>query len=355
MRYRFQKLQKLGVLRFDVFARQSKLGLAHCAFFANASPEGGDVLEKTFEAVKYWRYRTRCYGSDEGLYGIYDLPYANRSDLQRYWQEAVELGVAKDFRFIYTGDSFNVTPDFQWFNFKQHFWRFPWEDWVEETKRAPSKPIHPSLTDPKDYVSHLDEADIKIIALLEFDATRGLSEIATHLGFTTSGAKYHWDNHIVAQGVVQGYRTVVSGYPLGFTDLFVFHFRCRDAARLSQLVNFLFDKVFVVSFSKVLRENELIVHISLPKTEFEGLMMFMYGVRRAGIIQDFSYWKLDLSGFAAETISPSNYTEGYWSYDLDSHLERLQSIASKKAAGWQPKGPSRKGSSPLPERRSIRP
>ncbi len=330
VRYRFRKLRELRILQFDVFARYSKLGLTRCSLFANATANGGSQLENTCSAIPYWTYLTRCFGKDEGFYGVYALPYANRSDFESYWREAVSLGILKDFQTIFTGDPHTATPNFQLFNFKKHCWVFQWEEWIEETRLAPTKSSHPALKDPQAYKSEVDLADLQILALLELDATRGMSEIGKRLGFTTSGVKYHWDNHIAHRGVVEGYRTVTLGYPLGFSDLFAFHFRCGDAERLAQLVNFLSDKVFVVSFAKVLRENELIAHIFIPKSEFEGMMQYMYGIRRAGVFQDFSYVKLDLNGYSMESLSPSNYESGYWKYDLDKHLEKLRSLTTEE-------------------------
>lgn len=328
VRYRFRKLKRLGILQFDVFARYSKLGLIRCVLFANATAKGGPHLEKTFAIIHYYTYLARCFGSDEGFYGVYALPYANRSDFESYWEEAVELGILKDFNLIFTGDSYSATPNFQWFNFKKHFWAFPWKDWIEETSLASTERTHPILKDPLDYKSKIDQADVKIISLLELDATRGMREIGQRMGFTVSGVKYHWDNHITSRGVVEGYRTIITGYPVGFSDLFVFHLRCGDADRLAQLVNFLSDKMFVGSFAKVLRENELIAYVFTPKTEFEGLMQYMYGIRRADVVRDFSYTKLDLSTYAEESLSSSNYEGGYWNYNLDKHLEKLRSLSA---------------------------
>lgn len=336
VRYRFRKLTGMKILQCEVFARHSKLGLIRCTVLAKATPEGGPKLEKTFQAVPYWTYITRYFGNDEGYCGIYALPYANRSDFDSYWNEAVRLGILSEFRALYTGEFYSVPPNFHWFNFKKHFWVFPWEDWVEETKKASSKQSHPVLTDPKDYKCEVDLADLKILALLQQDAIRGMSEIGKHLGFTTSGVKYHWDNHVVSRGVVDGYRTITSGYPVSFNDLFEFHFKCRDLQRLTQLVNFFSDKIFITSFAKVLRENQLVAHVAIPKTEFEGMMEYMYEIRRAGIVDDFDYVKLDLCDFTAQTINYHKFSKGYWGYNLDEHLGKLRSLAAVEAKELAP-------------------
>ncbi len=331
VRYRFRKLTEMRILHFEVFARYSKLGLVRSTLFAKATPEGGRRLEKTFQVIPYWTYLTRHFGNEEGYCGVYALPYANRSDFDSYWNEAVRLGILNGFQAIFTGDFYSVTPNFQSFNFKKHFWVFPWEDWIEETKLASTAQSHPAMRDPKDYKSEVDLADLRILALLQQDAIRGMSEIGKHLGFTTSGVKYHWDNHIINRGVVDGYRTTTTGYPDSFTDLFAFHFECKDLQRLAQLVNFLSDKIFVGSFAKVLRQSQLIAYILVPKTEFESMMRYMYEIRRAGVVDDFNYVKLDLSGYSGATISYSNYEKGYWNYNLDEQLEKLRSLAAAKA------------------------
>ncbi len=158
-----------------------------------------------------------------------------------------------------------------------------------------------------------------------------MSEIGKHLGFTTSGVKYHWDNHVISRGVVEGYHTITTGYPVSFMDLYSFHFKCADSQRLAQLVNFFRDKIFVVSFAKVLRENQLVANIAIPKTEFEGMMQYMYEIRRAGVIDDFDYVKLDLSGFSAQTLNHYKFSKGYWNYNLDEQLEKLRSLAAVEA------------------------
>ena len=59
-------------------------------------------------------------------------------------------------------------------------------------------------------------------------------------------------------------------------------------------------------------------------------MTFLQGIRRLGLVDDFTYSKLDLSCFSAYTIRPQNFKNGYWSYNLDSQLERLRLIAKSK-------------------------
>ncbi len=331
VRYRFRKLTNMKILRFEVFTRYSKLGMIRCTVFAKAKPEGGPKLEKVFQTIPYWTYVTRYFGNEEGFCGVYALPYANRSDFDSYWNEAVRLEILSEFKGRYTGEFYSATPDFRWFNFKKHFWIFPWEDWIEETRQASTKQSHPVLNDPEEYKSEVDLADLKILALLQQDAIRGMSEIGKHLGFTTSGVKYHWDNHIIRREVVEGYRTTTTGYPTSFCDLFAFQFKFGDTQRLAQLVNFFSDKIFVVSFTKVLRENQLIAHIAIPKTEFEGMMQYMYEIRRTGVVDDFDYLKLDLSGFTAQTLNYYKFSKGYWNYNLDEHLEKLRSLATVEA------------------------
>jgi len=158
-----------------------------------------------------------------------------------------------------------------------------------------------------------------------------MRDIGKHLGFTTSGVKYHWDNHIISRGVVEGYRTTATGYPVSFYDLFAFHFKCADLKRLAQLVNFFSDKIFVGCFTKVLRQSQLIAFLTVPKTEFENMMQYMYKIRRAGVIDDFNYVKLDLSAYTGATNNYSKYAKGYWSYNLDEQLETLRSLAATEA------------------------
>jgi DNA-binding Lrp family transcriptional regulator len=331
VRYRFRKLTEMKILQFDIFVRYSKLGMIRSTVFAKATPEGGPKLEKTFQAVPYWTYLTRYFGNEEGYCGVYALPYANRSDFDVYWDETVRLGILKEFQAIFTGDFYSATPNFKWFNFKKHYWVFPWTEWVEETKLASSKHAHPALKDPTEYKSEVDLADLKILALLQQDAIRGMSEIGKHLGFTTSGVKYHWDNHVVSRGVVEGYRTLTMGYPLSFMDLYAFRFKCPDPQRLAQLVNFFSDKIFMIGFAKVLRENQLLANIAIPKSEFEGMMQYMYDIRRAGVAADFDYVKLDLRDFTALTLNFHQFSKGYWNYDLDGQLGKLRSLAVAKA------------------------
>lgn len=327
VRYRFLKLRRIGVFTFNVFERYSKLGLIRCSVFTSASPqEEKQQLRDSLAAVEYWTYLARSFGYCEGCYAVYALPYANRSEFEYYLQEAEKQGIIKDYQAILTGDSYTTTPNFQWFNFKKHYWVFPWEDWIEDAESASAAPSHQVLEDPKDYSSRLDNPDLQILSLLEEDAGRGLREIGRHLGFTASGVKYHWDHHIVEQGVVQGFRTKTTGYPVGLSDIFAFHFRCKNLGKLARLVNFFADKVFVVSFAKVLRQNNLIVHIRIPKTEFERMITFMSAIRRSLLVEDFTYVKLDLSGYSACTIRPHNFKNGSWSYELDLQLETLRSI-----------------------------
>ncbi len=332
VRYRFNKLRRLGVFRFDVFAHYSKLGLIRCSVFATPTPPGEQIFDKVLTTLEYWTYLARSYGSYEGRYGVYALPIANRADFEDYLNEAAKLGIIENLEVVFTGDSYTITPDFQTFNFKKHYWIFPWNDWIKKAKSEPADLSHPALRDPEEYSSRIDVTDLQILALLEQDAARGLREIGRNLGLTASGVKYHWDHHIAAPEVVQGFRTLLTGYPMGLSDIFAFKFVCADEEKLAKLVNFFSDKVFVVSFAKVLRKNDLIVHVAIPKTEFESMMAFMYGIRSAELVRDFTYVRLDLRSYSAETIRPANFRNGRWSYERKAQLAKLDKFMRTKAS-----------------------
>ena len=167
-----------------------------------------------------------------------------------------------------------------------------------------------TLVDPKDFPIKGDYIDVFILKELEKDATTSFADIAKMLGVSSQLIGYHYRNHIVERGILEGFEVTDFHFGIADSNFLYIVFRFDSAEKLVKFASSLLDKPFVRTLGKVLGQNALYGYIYLPKPEFRRFVDSLSKLIRTGFLQSYSYVIQDLQKSSRQTISYEYFRRG---------------------------------------------
>jgi len=329
--FRIKKLMGEGYLKVNAKLDSPKLGLMKAVLFTDTRHGLEDKLLNVIENVGYWTYVAPCYGKFNGFYAAFSFPAVYKEKLEEYFENAKQVGILSNYVFHWTTNIYEVAPNFNWFNFKERAWSFPWEKWVEEVLKA-SENLPERLRDPKIYAAEVDKTDLLMLKEMEKNGTIGFTELAKVVKITPQGIRHRYHQHIVKRGLVAEFEIAIFPYPLQSSDLCGIFFDFETEEFLAKFVNTLQNKPFMLSYAKVIGRNSLVVNSYTPKIEFSNFIESLNHLIEKGALRDFFYVTLDVASFRRQTVSYEYFKAGKWIYDHEEKIKKLMTIMPAKIA-----------------------
>lgn len=323
--FRVKKLMKQGFLKIRAKVNSHKLGLIKAVLIADTNHGHIEAVLKAVENTCYWTYTARCYGKFSGIYSVLAFPFEHKAALEEYLEKAKQLGAVSNYLLIWTTNVIEITPNFEWFDFKHKAWSFAWQEWQDEILKAPSE-LQEFLSDPKSYKIEADYTDLLILKELEKDGLDDFTQLSKVAKITPQGVRHRFQQHVIKRNLIAQYELAIFPYPLQVSDLCAFVFDFADEHAMAKFANSLVDKHFVLSLAKVIGRNSLVVHFYVPKVEFSNLVESLNQLAVKGIIEGFFYVSLDVASFKRQTISYEFFHNGTWKYEANKAIQQLARI-----------------------------
>jgi DNA-binding Lrp family transcriptional regulator len=325
LRKRLKRMPSHLFFRFHANIYCSNLGLKKSVVFAEATPGHEDLLLNCLKANDFWIYLNRCYGMNEGCFGIYTIPKDHYKDFEQFLQSLETMGVAKNIQIFWSTCFQSVNSKTNWFDEQSKTWVYSWDKWVEEIPTKDTQ-LPYTLVDPKDYPIEGDEIDVFILKELEKNPTISLRALAKILGVSQQVVEYHYRKHILERNLIENFEVFTLHYDLAVSDIFVFIFRFDSVEKCAKFAASLLDKPFVGGLGKVLGENAIIGHVYLPRLDFRKFIDTLSKLARAGLLYSYDYVILDLRKAQRQTISYEYFKNGSWIYDHNKHIQNLRDL-----------------------------
>jgi DNA-binding Lrp family transcriptional regulator len=323
--FRVKKLMKQGFLKIRAKVNSHKLGLIKAVLIAETNHGHVEALLKTVENVCYWTYTARCYGKFNGIYSVLSFPFEHKAALEEYLEKAKQLGAISNYLLMWTTNIIEITPNFEWFDFKHKAWSFAWQKWLDEISNSPQE-LQELLSDPKSYKIEADYTDLLILKELEKDGLNDFTKLSKVAKITPQGVRHRFQHHVMKRNLIAQYELAIFPYPLQVSDLCAFVFDFADENAMAKFANSLVDKHFALSLTKVIGRNSLVVHFYVPKVEFSNLVESLNQLAVQGIIEGFFYVSLDVASFKRQTVSYEFFHDGRWKYEANKAIEQLARI-----------------------------
>ncbi|MHA1771980.1 MAG: Lrp/AsnC family transcriptional regulator [Candidatus Thorarchaeota archaeon] len=135
------------------------------------------------------------------------------------------------------------------------------EQWPEKHKRSLEE-IRALL----DRMDNLDELDLKIITLLQFDGRASFNKIADVLGTTVATISKRVKK-LEQRGIIQGYAAIVACDKLGFRENLWLMIHTKPGADAEAIGKLLSDMIGVKCVYVIYSDFDLLVHISCATVE----------------------------------------------------------------------------------------
>lgn len=332
VRDRIKHMRARAISLFSVFTRANTyhtfVGLKKAFVFARATPGYERLLWESLKANGYWLYVIARYDRPESFYAIYGIPIDHTKEFEAFIKEIEELKIAQNIHLFWSTciHTVNLTDD--WYDFESEKWVFKWDKWIKNIEsQGTSLPY--TLVEPKGYPQKADMIDIIILKELEKNADCKLSDIAKLLDVSPKTVGYHFRNHVIAKGLIEGY-AVLFPYFEGDSDLCCFRFDFPSHENMAKFALSLMNKPFVLNIGKIFGKNALFVQIYLPRKDFRGFTDNLSKLIREGLMKSYDYAIGDRSREAAQTISYEFLKDGSWIYNHEEHMKKLQELVANR-------------------------
>lgn len=217
---RLKKLRQTGAL-FAVSAQiaYSALGLEPVVAFIEAPFKNLSKLEVLLDRHPYTRYRVRCIGYYNGLYGLFAVPTGSTPTLKDFLDE-LKAGIISDYRLDTPTHCWAYSEvDYDLYNMGKDTWGFDWGRWEASLGAQDNKAPLPKLSGS--LLRRLDVKDLKILEQLTIDARRKGKRIAADIGITP----YHFTRRMQfldENRVLDSYRVIVDKGVSKLVTMFMF-------------------------------------------------------------------------------------------------------------------------------------
>ena len=301
----------------------SKLGMVRVVALATARLGCEEAVTRALTAPNLWSAIDSCEGSFTHD-SVHSVPFQFLDQFTDYLDHLSRTNLVTDLRIIRTGDYLPNFPDFTYYNPNDHEWAFPWDAWLSEAVDAT-----PTLAprDPSTYETEADKKDLLIVKELEVNARKSYSELGSLLGISLYGVKYHFDKKLLPQGIVSNFHFNVIPYAKELSAFHEIMLEFQSAEGMGKFVSLIPRLFFVIGFSKVLKQNTILLRTYILESQLRRLFAFFSELAKAGVLASYSVIRKDLQSRRTQTISYELFDEQEgWKIDFDKCRTQLEPV-----------------------------
>jgi len=325
VRRRIKRMRTQNKLWLHANIYHTNLGLKKAVVIAEATLGHEKVLPNFLKANDFWIYIARCYGKFEGCLGAYTVPKDHCHSFEDFIAKLEELAVTKTTHIFWSSCFQKVNPTLNWFDTKSEDWVFPWEKWIEEIPSEQNE-LPSTLQDPKDFFIQGDYVDIFILKEMEKDATTDLGDIAKKLRLTLQAVKYHYQEHIMKQRLLENFEIEMLPYDETVSDFYFFFFEFPDMDKMAKFALSLMDKPFVFALGKILGRPGMMSQLYLPRIELKNFKDSLSTLIRQGFLKSYDYVIQHSGEWSRQTISYEFFKNENWIYEHEKHIRTLEEL-----------------------------
>ena len=312
------------------------IGLKKAFVFARATPGHERLLWESMKANGYWLYLTARYDTPESFYGIYGIPIDHTKEFEQFVKEIKKLRIAQSLELSWSTCIHTVNLTDNWYDHESGSWVFEWNKWIENIPNQGTT-LPYTLVEAQSYPQKADIIDIIILKELQKNAECNLRDIAKLLDVPPQKVQYHFQKHVIAKGLIEGYETFLP-YFEAVSDSYCFRFSFHSEENMAKFALSLTEKPFVRSIGKIFGDNALFVLVFLPRDELRGFTDSLSKLISNGLMKSYDYVIEDRSKKQLQTISYEFFKEKSWIYDHEEHMRKLHELrarATQKKGGAQ--------------------
>ncbi|MGB9631633.1 MAG: hypothetical protein ACPL09_06635, partial [Candidatus Methanodesulfokora sp.] len=147
------------------------------------------------------------------------------------------------------------------------------------------------------------------------------------IGTSPAKLKYHFDNHIIKQGIIRDYHVYLPRYSPDLAGLFFFEFTFDKEEYMERFLYALSRSVYSRAFAKELGKSRVIALMEIFWGDLPEVLQVFYELCISGYMIDYKFSYIDLRNIYVDNLTPDMFDEKIgWNIPDDLGL----SIASSK-------------------------
>jgi hypothetical protein len=215
---------------------------------------------------------------------------------------------------------------------------FNWDKWVEDLDSFPEE----SLTEPAGYSrADFDIYDLIILRCLEINARMKLGDIAKEMAKIlmkneepknlVSLVSRRLKRRIMPQKMIRGYRPYV--FPnMGQNTMFlIYHILFRSTSAMRRFAGGLTHLPYNANYQKVLRKDELFLHLAIPAYEYTRMNEAMKKLGETERMKSVRAFLGDLANATWDNVEIHQmYKDNAWDFSYGTVVRMLEEVLSSK-------------------------
>lgn len=323
--HRVNKLERRIGRVAHLLPSYSKLGLARLVVIAKAKPGVEERITEGLKLPNYWSSVTRCEGGFTH-HSIQCVPVQHLTSFDSYLKQLSRNRLVDNLEVIHVGDMLPLSLNFQYYDIVGRTWRFPWNKWL---KRLMRQKTARRISDPTDYTRVVDKHDLFIVKELQKNGRTTLASLASTMGMTIPGVKYHYDK-IAARGVCSHFAIDMFPYPIEISAVYDIMLDFPTGERMNKFFSIVNDLFFFIDVTKVVGKNALLLRAYIPEMQVSKMFQFLSELTSTKMLASYSALRLRFETRAAQTISYELFDEKKgWLFDRGECSAELKKITSQ--------------------------
>jgi len=326
--HRVDKLERCVGRVSQLLPSHSKLGLARLVVIAKARLGVEERLTKGLELPNYWSAVTRCEGGFTH-HSVQCVPVEHLTSFYRYLRQLSSNGLVDNLEVIRVGDLLPLSLNFQYYDTVDRTWRFAWDKWSEKLMRL--KTVR-RIEDATHYTRVVDKHDLTIIKELQKNGRTTLARLASIMGMTLPGVKYHYDR-LVARGVCRYFTIEVFPFPIEVSAVYDIMLDFPSRERMNKFFSIVNNLFFFVDVTKVIGKNSLLLRAYIPELQVSNMFQFLSELTRRKLLASYSALRLRFETRVRQTISYELFDEKKgWVFDYAKCMTELKKVSISRSA-----------------------
>ena len=304
----------------------ARIGMVRLVVLATASAGEEREVTEAFKLPNLWRVIERCEGAFTH-HTVQIVPRVLLRQFKEFVAKMAEANLIKSYRVLATTDSVPNFPDYSNYNTITGEWTFDWVGWMKDM--TDEKPPTRCIVDPEEeFISDLNKVDLQIIEEFEKNARATFTDVARAVNLSPQAVKHRYDSKLVPSGLVQAFQFDVVPYPVEMAAWHDVMLQFTSSEAMNKFYSLVEKLFFVVSVSKVLRQNALFVRTNILHSQVSHMFDFLSQIARDGLIESYSAVRLHMGSREMQTISSELFNDltKEWAWKMDEYLSRLNSI-----------------------------
>ncbi len=336
LRHRIHRLIDTGMMKMSINPRYDYMGLISAIVRINYNPKYIDNFSATMKDNPYLLCLQKIYSSKPELFGFYSIPVESEKYLVHYLDNAVKLGLARDYIINWLLYFHRVNTDVKWFDPKREKWIFDWKffykAFIESLEKSDlSKSYIPE--EEKIWSKIRDEYDVILLNAMEEYGDISLSDIAPTLNTTVQNLHYHFHKHILSEGLVESYIIHFDKFAreTAIYPMFLIEF---DKNEYMKLFSHVLEGAPILEFTGYIIGGNIMLQIGvIPMNIFSKYIELLDKMTSEGYIKTFNHYFMESHFLECKRSLPYRNFKGLrWKYDHEDYISKLEELGEESAS-----------------------